>query len=418
MFRILDGRTCFYQWDYNQKLIVEDPSIVEVHFCNRTDDCSLIVEVKDGLVEVPNILLQTAWPIRAYAYTGQSTKVEEKFKVTARSKPSDYVYTETEVKNYDNLRKEIEWLKENGVAVDLRNYATKTYVTSAVNQALDNYIFPMPEGYATEEYVDNAIANIKIPEGSGGACLLTIETITTGGTGGNVAVTGIVLDYSTMSINEGESFQLAATVLPSNATNNVVGWKSSNNSVATVNEGYVTGIAKGSATITAYALDNNSITAKCVVTVAAVGGGEEPEPEQPDTPDEPETPVEPELPSSGKIMLADVTPVNTGVMLKKDGKTEYAHSSCYGYYKIPYTEGMVVSTVTSGSYVNNYPPIMVIDNGVVTVPTTENTIIAGQIGNYVATLTGYSANAEVIVNVTNAGGGNLDKCYYITGGAE
>ena len=34
--------------------------------------------------------------------------------VEAREKPSDYVYTETEIKNYDALEKRIKALEENG----------------------------------------------------------------------------------------------------------------------------------------------------------------------------------------------------------------------------------------------------------------------------------------------------------------
>lgn len=142
MFKILNDREHFWQWDVNQKLVISDPTIKEVHFCNRTDDCALTVEVKDGLVDVPNILLQNAWTIRAYAFCGECTRYEEHFKVAPRSKPSDYVYTETEVKNYDALKAEIEWLKEHGVAPDL-------------------------SGYATTEYVDEAIANLDI-EGAQG----------------------------------------------------------------------------------------------------------------------------------------------------------------------------------------------------------------------------------------------------------
>ena len=50
MFSIQDGREHFWQWDSNRKLIVEDSSISEVHFSNRTDDYSLVCEtyVEDG----------------------------------------------------------------------------------------------------------------------------------------------------------------------------------------------------------------------------------------------------------------------------------------------------------------------------------------------------------------------------------
>lgn len=96
MFKIQDGRKEFFQWDLNQRLIVDDASINEVHFCNRTDDCSLVCEVyeRDGarLVSVPSILLQSDWAIRAYAYCTDHTMYCETFKVRARTKPADYVY--------------------------------------------------------------------------------------------------------------------------------------------------------------------------------------------------------------------------------------------------------------------------------------------------------------------------------------
>lgn len=118
MFRIFDGREEFFQWDSNQRLIVDDVTINEVHFCNKTDDCSLVCEVfeEDGLrlVNVPNILLQVDWAIRVYAYCTNHTKYAKVFKVLPRSKPADYAYTETEVKTWDTLEQRICALEENG----------------------------------------------------------------------------------------------------------------------------------------------------------------------------------------------------------------------------------------------------------------------------------------------------------------
>ena len=96
MFTLLDGRECLYQWDSNVQIVVSDPTVNEVHFCNRTDDCSLVVEVKDKLVTIPNILLQEDYPIRVYAFCTNYTKVERIFKVCRRSRPADYVYEETD----------------------------------------------------------------------------------------------------------------------------------------------------------------------------------------------------------------------------------------------------------------------------------------------------------------------------------
>lgn len=111
MFKIYDGRGHFYQWDINQKLIVEDSSIKEVHFCNRTDDCSLVCEVytENGinLVNVPNILFHKCFRIYAYGYDGNSTKHSRGFEVFSRSKPADYVYTETEIKRWEDYAAEV-----------------------------------------------------------------------------------------------------------------------------------------------------------------------------------------------------------------------------------------------------------------------------------------------------------------------
>ena len=112
--QIFNNRDSFYQWDLNQKLIIKDSSITEVHFCNRTDNCSLVCAVYydartlQRVVNVPNILLQDNWDIRAYGYCGDCyTKQSATFKVIARTKPADYVYTETEIKNWDSLEARI-----------------------------------------------------------------------------------------------------------------------------------------------------------------------------------------------------------------------------------------------------------------------------------------------------------------------
>ena len=127
-------------------------------------------------------------------------------------------------------------------------------------------------GDTTYEIVD-AKAREEISKLSGGNAnwLLTIETITIGEPGepGNIPVTGITLDYSTISLDVGDSMMLAASVTPSNATNNVVLWESSNTSIAKVENGYVTAVASGNCTITAKSAENNSIKATCSVAVAA-----------------------------------------------------------------------------------------------------------------------------------------------------
>lgn len=83
-----------------------------------------------------------------------------------------------------------------------------------------------------------------------------------------VAVTGISLKSSTLSLVEGSKETLTATVIPENATNKEVVWKSSNTAAATVSDGIVTAKKPGTAIITATTADGG-YTASCTVTVMA-----------------------------------------------------------------------------------------------------------------------------------------------------
>lgn len=82
----------------------------------------------------------------------------------------------------------------------------------------------------------------------------------------SVPVTGITLDSASLTMTEGETARLTATISPSNADNQGVIWSSSNASVASVSNGTVTAVSAGSATITAKS-DDGGKTATCNVTV-------------------------------------------------------------------------------------------------------------------------------------------------------
>ena len=81
-------------------------------------------------------------------------------------------------------------------------------------------------------------------------------------------VSGVSLDQSALTLTEGGTAQLTATVEPIDATNKKVTWSSSAPGVATVDaSGNVTAVAEGTATITA-TTDDGGKTATCTVTVA------------------------------------------------------------------------------------------------------------------------------------------------------
>lgn len=82
-----------------------------------------------------------------------------------------------------------------------------------------------------------------------------------------VAVTGLSVNPTTLTVAVGDTGNIIANVVPVNATNKSVIYTSSDEAIATVNaQGVVTGVADGSTTITATTVDGG-FTATTAVTV-------------------------------------------------------------------------------------------------------------------------------------------------------
>lgn len=84
----------------------------------------------------------------------------------------------------------------------------------------------------------------------------------------SVAVTGVTLDKTTLTLAPKDSYTLKATVKPDNATNQNLTWKSNRPDVATVSsKGVVTAVSEGTASILVTTNDGGYF-ASCDVTVA------------------------------------------------------------------------------------------------------------------------------------------------------
>lgn len=86
----------------------------------------------------------------------------------------------------------------------------------------------------------------------------------------------VSLDKSEVSVQEGATAQLKATVKPDNATNKGVNWKSGNEATFTIDgNGKITGVKAGQATAVVTTKDGSK-TAECKVTVTAKPAPEPP----------------------------------------------------------------------------------------------------------------------------------------------
>lgn len=117
------------------------------------------------------------------------------------------------------------------------------------------------EGYIKANNVGEAIISVKSDDGSyTDNCNIIVKNKI-------VNVTSISLDNNTYNLSKGDSLTLKANILPSNATNQEVIWKSSDLSIATVSNGIVKTIKDGEVYIYAMSSENNDIKASCLIKV-------------------------------------------------------------------------------------------------------------------------------------------------------
>ena len=175
MFKLADGRERLYQWDSDVKLLIDESTgqVDEIHFSARYSNEAYSVEItrQEGkaYANIPNILLQNYYDVRVYAFChtpdGAYTKVEEIFEITARPKPYDYVYTETELLHYHDLVERIESAVENALALAKESGEFKGDPGKDGIDGKDGYIPIKGVDYYTEadktEIVENVLIGIK-----------------------------------------------------------------------------------------------------------------------------------------------------------------------------------------------------------------------------------------------------------------
>jgi hypothetical protein len=117
-------------------------------------------------------------------------------------------------------------------------------------------------GYAVSTEAENTASVTELPAKGRTGITLIVPV--------KVLVTGVSLNKSATTLYEvGTAETLTVTIVPTNATNPAVTWSTSDASVATVNNGEVTAVGPGSATITAMSVDDDTKTASAMVTVVA-----------------------------------------------------------------------------------------------------------------------------------------------------
>ena len=137
-----------------------------------------------------------------------------------------------------------------------------------------------PQNFTDELAWKSSNTSVATVNDAGVVTAKAVGTVTIRVTVGNVSasckvtvkqpVTSISLNRSSLTLEGGETSTLTASVYPSNADNKKVEWSSSDEKVATVNQnGLVTAVGKGKATITVTATDGSGVKGTCTVTVTS-----------------------------------------------------------------------------------------------------------------------------------------------------
>ena len=166
-----DHEKDFNQWDKDRKLVISGVDFTtdcEVHFIVPDTEMVLTSDAymsDDKLIcDVPNILLQVDCKFTAYLYVndkyGKRTKYKSEFKVDGRPKPSDYVYDEEEIKDYQKLENRIDGIT--GIVSDLEKRAEHLIANDGIT------LQDRDTGKAYIIYVSNGEVHIKESSADGG----------------------------------------------------------------------------------------------------------------------------------------------------------------------------------------------------------------------------------------------------------
>ena len=168
MIKLTDGRGSLYQWDTGRQV---ECDAEQVHFSNHHYGTSIDVDVQNGKATIPNQLLTSATPLKAWAWVtdsnGEYTKEEQIFIVAKRNKPSDYVYTPTEIKTWQDLQNQIGDLnsltttqKDNLVNAinDAAGSGASDFIIRMTVESDDNSNYTVTSCDTTIEQIDAAVA--------------------------------------------------------------------------------------------------------------------------------------------------------------------------------------------------------------------------------------------------------------------
>lgn len=164
---------------------------------------------------------------------------------------------------------DIKTIKENNIYVTDQNGQIISMYYYQRQQDIEKVIYIVPiKDYQSGQTYTLWIRDLMAEDGSMLSKNIKMQFTIRGSS--KIGLNGISISPKTMELSyNGETRNIIATVLPTDATNKNITWLTSNSRVATVASGLVTAVGPGEATITAITEDG-SFSASCVVSVMQI----------------------------------------------------------------------------------------------------------------------------------------------------
>lgn len=192
-------------------------------------------------------------PTKSSSNTSNTTSQE--LTPTERNIPKNVAVTSIQIQNKD--KKELttgEILKLTATIEPLN--ATDSKMTWYSNNTSIAIVDEKGEVRAIQE--GTALITVKSSNGKEDSIELNIKNP-------DIKITNIILDETEMSINVGDTIKLNATIEPNNATNKLVTWTSSDESIVKVEDGNIVAVGEGVADVIVNS--ENNINAICRINV-------------------------------------------------------------------------------------------------------------------------------------------------------
>ena len=160
------------------------------------------------------------------------------------------------------------------------DFANKSFVTNKINEDLSKYA-----QQSDLDLLESTVENLKQSVSDGKdliASAITDKGVTTSNTETfsnmannirkissseqTISVQNIMLNYSSLTLSEGESIRLIPVFTPSNATNQEVTWSFSTSGICTIANGTIVAISSGYTVVTVTSVDGG-YSASCSITV-------------------------------------------------------------------------------------------------------------------------------------------------------